>query len=251
MGASGRLAGKVAVVTGASRGIGRAVALRFAEEGAAVVAGSRTPLPYEREGVSWVETDVADPEQARRLMDAAAERHGCLDVLVNNAGVDCEGSVETTSIEDWDLVFAVNVRGTFLCARYAIPYLRRSGGGSIVNLSSISGFVADPEYAAYCASKGAVINLTRSIAYDVGKDGIRCNCICPGYILTDMLDGWFDAQPDPAATRASAIARHPIGRMGQPGDIAALALWLASDEASFASGQVYVHDGGLTAGGTA
>jgi meso-butanediol dehydrogenase/(S,S)-butanediol dehydrogenase/diacetyl reductase len=142
---------------------------------------------------------------------------------------------------------AVNVRGPFLCSRAAAPALRRRGGGSIVNIGSYDGFLADPNFSAYCASKGAVQALTRAIAVDLGRDRIRCNVICPGWIETEMVEDYIAHLPDPAAARANVEKLHPIGRTGRPADIAGLALWLASDESGFITGQQFVADGGLTA----
>lgn len=244
----GRLAGKVAVVTGASRGIGRAIALRYASEGAHVVTGSRTRPPDDgNPALSFVPTDVSDPEQARRLVEAAVERHGRLDVLVNNAAVEHEATVEETAPEDWDHVMAVNLRGPFLCAKYAIPHMR-GRGGVIVNIASIDGLWAEPRLAAYCASKGGLVALTRSIAIDFGREGIRSASICPSYVRSDMLEQFYASQPDPEAAREEAERMHPVGRIAEPEEVAALAVWLASDEAAFASGHSFVLDGGLLAG---
>lgn len=243
------LEGKVAVVTGGSRGIGRAIARRFLADGACVVTGSRTrPSDEDGERLVWIPTDVSVPEQARRLVDAAVERHGRLDVLVNNAALEHEATVEETEPEDWDRVMAVNLRGPYLCARAAIPHLRRAGGGTIVNVGSVDGLWAEPGLAAYCTSKGGLLALTRSIAVDFGADGIRCTCICPSYVATEMLEQFYDAQPSPEAARAQGASMHALGRISTPEEVAALAAWLASDEASFASGQAFVLDGGLLAG---
>ncbi len=244
-----RLAGKVAVVTGASRGIGLSIARRFALEGAAVVTGSRTAPPeIEPITAGYVRTDVSKPAQAKRLIATAVERHGRLDVLVNNAGVELEATVEETSPAEWNRLLSVNAGGVFLCSKYAIPQLRRAGGGVIINIASVDAFWSEPRLAAYCASKGAVLALTRSIAIDHGADGIRCTSICPGYVATEMLDQYYEAQPDPHAARANAAAMHPVGRISTPDEVASLAVWLASDEASFANGQSFILDGGLTAG---
>ena len=186
------------------------------------------------------------------MVTFALERLGRLDILVTNAGVEIEKTLEDTSEAEWDALMDVNLKGVFLCCKAAIPIMRGQGGGVIINLSSISAQLADPGLAAYNASKAGVAGMTRSIAVDHGRDGIRCNAICPGWIMTDMLRQTFaQAGPDPAAMAAAetaAVAQHPLGRLGQPEDIANLALWLASDEASFASGQLYTLDGGLTAG---
>jgi meso-butanediol dehydrogenase/(S,S)-butanediol dehydrogenase/diacetyl reductase len=245
--ASKRFAGAVAVVTGGTRGIGEAIAERLRDEGAVVVTGSRSPGPIEAQA-AHVEGDVSDPACARRLIERAVELGGGLDVLVNNAAVEYEGTVEQTSVEDWDRVMAVNLRGPFLCARSAIPHLRRRGGGAIVNVSSVDGLWAEPHLAAYCASKGGLLALTRALAIDHAVDNIRCNAVCPSYVRTDMLEQFYDAQPDPGAARAQAEVIHPLGRISEPAEVAAAVAWLASPEASFATGQSYVLDGGLTVG---
>jgi NAD(P)-dependent dehydrogenase (short-subunit alcohol dehydrogenase family) len=237
---------KVALVTGASRGIGAAIADRFAREGVRVVGVSRSP--FERVvDVEFARADVSRPADVEQLMEDVVERHGRLDVVVNNAAIEHEGTVVDTSPEDWDHVMAVNLRSVFLCAKYAIPHLSETQG-VIINVASVDGLWAEPSLAAYCAAKGGVIALTRAIAIDHGRDGIRCMCICPSYVATDMLEQFYNAQPDPAAARAGAAALHPLGRISTPAEVAALAVWLSSDDASFATGQSYVLDGGLTAG---
>ncbi len=183
----------------------------------------------------------------QRIVTGTIAQFGRLDILVNNAGVQLQRSIEETSEADWDRVMAVNVKGMFLCIRSVLDPMRRNGRGSIINIGSYDGFVADPNFVAYCASKGAVHALTRAVAVDTGKDGIRCNVICPGWIETEMLQDYYDHLPDPAAARAGIAALHPVGRTGQPADVANLAVWLASDESSFCSGQQFVVDGGFTA----
>jgi NAD(P)-dependent dehydrogenase (short-subunit alcohol dehydrogenase family) len=237
---------KVALVTGASRGIGAAIADRFAQEGVRVVGVSRTPFESDR-GIECAPADVSSPAEVEQLVQNVVQRHGRLDVVVNNAAIEHEGTVVETSPEDWDHVMAVNLRSVFLCAKYAIPHLSRTKG-VIVNVASVDGLWAEPSLAAYCAAKGGVIALTRAIAIDHGRDGIRCMCICPSYVATDMLEQFYNAQPDPAAARAGAAGLHPLGRVSTPAEVASLAVWLSSDDASFATGQAYVLDGGLTAG---
>ena len=233
-----RLAGKRALVTGGRQGIGRGIVDAFTAEGAEVVTCGRGEA--EVPGAAWVQADVSDAAQAARLIEAA----GPLDILVNNAGVQVEKTVAQSSDDDWDLVIGANCRGVFNCCRAAIPMMR--GGGSIINIGSISGTVADPSMALYNASKAFVHGLTRSIAVDHGPK-IRCNAICPGWIETGMLDAGFDLADDPAKARADALARHAMRRFGKPEDIAAMAVWLASDEAGFATGQLFTVDGGMTA----
>ncbi|MGH6934171.1 MAG: SDR family NAD(P)-dependent oxidoreductase [Dongiaceae bacterium] len=245
-----RLKDKVAIVTGGARGIGRAIVERFLDEGASVVATSlrapSRPLPA-IEQMAFRASDVSNSSDAQAIVDLAVARFGGLDLLVNNAGMQLEKTIADTTDAEWDRVMAVNARSVFLCCRAALPHMIRRGGGSIVNIGSYDGFVADPNLAAYCASKGAVHALTRAIAVDHGKQGIRCNVICPGWIETDMLEAYIASRPDPAEVRHSVAAIHPVGRVGLPADIANMAVWLASDEAGFVSGQQFVVDGGLTA----
>ncbi len=245
----GRLDDLSVVVTGASSGIGEAIADRFWREGARLTLGSRSePSSVGGAGVRWVPTDVRNAADADALIHAAVEQWGRLDVLVNNAGVQIEKSIVDTTDDDYDALMGVNVRGVFNCARAAVRQIRsQPGGGSIINIGSISGDAADHGMAIYNASKGAVHALTRSIATDHGVDGIRCNAIAPGWIATKLADAAFDAMDDPAGARGAAVGRHPVGRLGLPSDIASLAVWLASDESTFASGSVFTVDGGLTA----
>jgi NAD(P)-dependent dehydrogenase (short-subunit alcohol dehydrogenase family) len=237
---------RLALVTGASRGIGAAIAERFAREGLLVVGVSRTPFETDLD-IEFARADVSSPADVEQLVDDVVQRHGRLDVVVNNAAIEHEGTVVETTPEEWDRIMAVNLRSVFLCAKYAIPHLSRTQG-AIINVASVDGLWAEPSLAAYCAAKGGVIALTRAIAIDHGPEGIRCMCICPSYVATDMLEQFYDAQPDPAAARAGAAALHPLGRISSPAEVAALAVWLSSEEASFATGQAYVLDGGLTAG---
>ncbi|MEQ8896955.1 MAG: SDR family oxidoreductase [Roseovarius sp.] len=236
-----RIEGKRALVTGGRQGIGRAIVEAFLREGAEVVTCGRGDDPGDLpEGCGWVTADVSDPAQAAALVAAC----GALDVLVNNAGVQVEKTVVESSDADWDLVVAANCRGVFNMCRAAIPVMRE--GGSIINIGSISGHQADPSMALYNASKAFVHGLTRSVAVDHGPK-VRCNAICPGWINTGMLEAGFDLASDPEAARRDAIARHPVRRFGEPKDIAAMAVWLASDEAGFANGQLFTIDGGMTA----
>ena len=246
-----RLEGKTAIVTGGSKGIGRAIAERFAAEGANVVASARNPpteafSPTEH-GPFFEQCDVSNAADVERLVGGTVERFGRLDVMVNNAGIEVEKTVEDTTEAEWDEVMAINLKGVFLGCKYAIAPLRAAAGGAIINVGSYDGFVADPGMAAYCASKGGVHALSRAIAVDHGHDGIRCNVICPGWIKTEMMEQYLHSQSNAEDAIKNVVAQHPIGRLGEPKDIANLALWLASDESSFATGQLYIHDGGMTA----
>ncbi len=240
-----RLQHKSALVTGGRQGIGRAIVDRFVAEGARVMTcgpGERPDdLPTE---VLWETTDVANKADVDRLINRLVAEFGELSILVNNAGVQIEKTIVETTDADWDLLMGINAKGVFMLCRDCIPIM--SQGGSIINIGSISASTADPGMAIYNASKAFVQGLTRSIAVDHGP-AIRCNAISPGWIMTGMADAAFAVANDPEAAKKDALARHPAGRFGQPGDIAALALWLASDEAAFATGQCYTLDGGMTA----
>ncbi|MDD9857511.1 MAG: SDR family oxidoreductase [Gammaproteobacteria bacterium] len=243
-GADTRLAGKISVVTGAAQGIGLAIARRFAAAGARVIVADVNPPPH-REMV-FRRTDVSCEEEVRALVDFAVREYGGIDVLVNNAGIALEKPIEHTEVAEWERVMAVNVRGVFLCAKHALGAMR-GRGGAIVNIGSIEAHGANPLHAAYAASKGAVHSLTRNIALEYGADNIRCNAVAPGWIDTPFNENFIAQHPDPEQMRAAVRALHPLGRIGAPQDIAEVVLWLASDAARFASGQVYVHDGGRTA----
>lgn len=237
-----RLEGKGAFVTGGRQGIGRGIVDAFLAEGANVWTCGRGDRPDDLpEACDWVALDVSDPKAVK---DLAEKMDGGLDILVNNAGVQVEKTVTSSTDEDWDYVMGVNARGVFNMCRALIPKMK---GGSIINIGSISGQVADPSMALYNASKAFVHGLTRSIAVDHGQEGIRCNAICPGWIETGMLEAGFQLARNPDAAMADALRRHPVGRFGRPEDVAAIAVWLASDESSFATGQLFTVDGGMTA----
>jgi NAD(P)-dependent dehydrogenase (short-subunit alcohol dehydrogenase family) len=251
-----RLSGKSAFITGGGTGIGRACALAFAAEGAKVAIAGRRKGPLEavaREieasggSALAVECDVVDRTAVQSAI-ATVERHGGgLDILVNNAGAIVVGSVEETSDEDWSRVTEINMTGTFLVSRTAIPALRRSGGGSIINIGSYLGIAGRRQRAAYCAAKAGVAGLTRAMALDHAPDKIRVNCICPAMIETEMATQSLSKAADPEAARGLRIAEIPLGRLGKPEDVAFMAVYLASDESSWVTGVSFPLDGGQTA----
>ena len=248
------LEGKVAVVTGAGQGIGEAVARRFATEGAIVVAAHRTEESGNRlvESIrsaggeaTFIATDVTRAEDVERLARATEGQFGRVDVLCNNAGVGLIRSVVESTEEEYDYVMDVNVRGVFLCCKHFIPAMLAQESGSVINMASVASFVGFPRDAAYCASKGALVMLTRQLAVDYSQGGVRVNAICPGFIDTPQLQYYVAEQDDPDAALAEVAALHPIGRVGEPDEVAAAAVFLASDEASFITGASLVVDGGL------
>ena len=246
----GLLENKVAIVTGAGSGIGAASAQRFAVEGAAVVVVDIREAKAQETASAIVEAgghavamvvDVADEGDMRRMVADTVTEFGGLDVLFSNAGTLRPGSVTELSVEDWDHVMAVNVRSVFLGGKFAVPAMTERGGGSIINTASISGLHGDGGAVVYAASKAAVINLTRAMATDHSADGIRVNAICPGTIETPPVQRMMQ---DPVALEVN-LAAHSIGRLGRPEEIANAAVWLASDQSSFVTGEALVVDGGL------
>jgi NAD(P)-dependent dehydrogenase (short-subunit alcohol dehydrogenase family) len=251
-----RLENKVCIVTGGGSGIGRATALLFAREGAHVVVADKrkdTADAVARECAAGnrkalaLEVDVSRGEDVRRMIDETVKAFGRLDVIVNNAGYGTFGTVLDIEEPEWDALMAVNVRGVYLCCKHAINAMKKTGGGTIVNVASVVAAIGIRNRAAYVASKGAVAALTRAISLDHVGEGIRCNAIAPGTIDTPYYDDVMARAPDKAAFRKGLEARQPVGRLGTPEEIAAGILFLASDESRFAHGTILTIDGGFTA----
>ncbi|MES2896868.1 MAG: glucose 1-dehydrogenase [Pseudomonadota bacterium] len=252
-----RLKGKVAVITGGALGLGRATAIRMAEEGAAVAITDVLTkeanelvdelLARDLQACSWV-LDVSREDDVKRVLAEVAKRFGRINILVNNAGVaGANKPTDQLTEAEWDHVQAINVKGVFFGVKHVIPHLRRAGGGSIINLSSIYGLVSAPDVPPYHASKGAVRMMTKTDALLYAKEKIRVNSIHPGFILTPMVEGFVRELGDEAATRVAIDALHPLGHIGEPDDIAWGCVYLASDEAKFVTGAELVIDGGYTA----
>jgi NAD(P)-dependent dehydrogenase (short-subunit alcohol dehydrogenase family) len=244
----------VALVTGAGSGIGKETARRFASEGARVacadIRGEAAMATASEIGehALGLELDVTSTPSIVAGLGQLLERFGGLDCVINNAGVTIVGAAHEMPEEEWDKELDTNLKSVYLVSKAAWPHLVERGGGSITSTASIAGIWAIPEDAAYCASKAGVIMLTKCMALDGAKAGIRVNCICPGFIETPMIDGYFDDQPDPQASRDYATSIHPLGRLGKPRDIADGFVYLSSDEASWVTGTPLVIDGGLISG---
>lgn len=251
-----KLAGKTALITGSGSGIGQAMATLFAKEGAKVAVADFSPeggtettrLITEAGGTAYfIQTDVTKSADVARAVQSVLDRWGKLDVLCNNAGIGVAATVVETTEEDWDRVLDVDLKGTYLGCKYAIPHMITQGGGVIVNTASVAGIVGVMNRAAYCAAKAGVVGLTKSIAVDYVTHKIRVNAVCPGTVDSPWIGRILSAQPDPVAERQRMVERQPMGRMGKPEEIAKAALYLACDDSEFVTGTAFIIDGGLTA----
>jgi NAD(P)-dependent dehydrogenase (short-subunit alcohol dehydrogenase family) len=252
-----RLGNKTALITGAGSGIGRATALLFAREGAAVAiadinqeAGNNTAAAITTNGgrALFERTDVSSAADCKRTVERSIREFGSIDILFNNAGIIRRATVLELTEKDWDLTMRVNLRSMYLMCREVIPHMLKSGSGSIINMASGWGLAGGPKAAAYCASKGAVVLITKALAVDHGRQNIRVNCLCPGDTDTGMLRSEAQQLGVPETEFLADSGRRPLGRMGTPEDIAKAALYLASDAASFVTGAALVVDGGGLAG---
>jgi 3(or 17)beta-hydroxysteroid dehydrogenase len=252
---AGRLAGKAAFITGAGSGLGRAMATAFAGEGARVVvadidvARGREAATSIGERAVFLAHDVTSEEQWIANLAEAARAFGRVDTLINNAGIGTRGTVETTTLAEWRRIHAVNLDGPFLGCKHAIPLIAAAGGGAIINISSVAGLIGARDSAAYCASKGGLRLLTKSVALHCAhrRNGVRCNSIHPVYTETPMVEEMLASARDPEKMREAMTAMIPLGRLGTPAELAAMAVYLASDEARFVTGAEFVFDGGYTA----
>jgi meso-butanediol dehydrogenase/(S,S)-butanediol dehydrogenase/diacetyl reductase len=245
----GQLKGRVALVTGGGRGIGRGIVRRFLAEEAKIVIVQRSDIDDELEqnpNIAFVRADLSDSSSLNSVVAFTIDRFGKLDILVNNAGIMFSRTLEEMEEKEWDLMLNINLKAPVLLCKYALPEMKKQGGGCVINIGSIEGIGANPSHSAYCASKAAIHGLTRALAVDLGKYNIRCNAIAPGWIQSDLAENYINTQPDPAKAMKTLIDLHPVGRIGMPKDIGDAAVFLAGENAGFLTGQTIVVDGGRT-----
>ena len=238
--------GRVAVVTGAASGIGQAIAQLLRDGGAQVVGVDLEPAGVP-DGCTPVRADVSDPDAAAQVCAQVLRDLGQVDVLMNNAGIGSTADIVTCTPQEWDRLFAVNVRSVFLWTRALLPSMLERSYGSIVNTASVLALIGAPDRAAYSATKGAIVALTKQVAVQYAGTGIRCNCVCPGTVDSPWVGRLLDAADDPAAARRALVERQPVGRLGDPVEVARAAVYLASDAAAFITGSALVIDGGMSA----
>ncbi len=251
-----KLKDKVAIITGSAKGIGKGCALVFAEEGANVVivdidvkAGEQTVSEIvERNGKAiFIKTDLRSSEEVQSMIGSVLNTYGQIDILFNNAGYHYSKNIEVTSEEEWDFIINTNLRSVFLCSKYSIPHLRKTKG-CIINMSSMVGLIGQSNAGAYSASKGGIVAMTKGMALDFAKDGIRVNCICPGWVETPLVEDWFNQQPDPQKAKEYIYSVHPLNRIASSEEIGKAAAFLASSEASFITGVAMPVDGAVSLG---
>jgi len=251
-----KLKDKVSIITGAAKGIGKGCALVFAEEGAKVVivdidekSGEQTAREIaERNGKSiFIKTDLRSSKEVQSMISRVMNTYGQIDVLFNNAGYHYSKNVEVTSEEEWDFIMDTNLKSVFLCSKYSIPHLRKTKG-CIINMSSMVGLIGQSNAGAYSATKGGIIAMTKGMALDFAKDGIRVNCICPGWVETPLVEDWFSQQPDPKKAKEYIYSVHPLNRIASSEEIGKAAAFLASSEASFVTGVALPVDGAVSLG---
>src|SRR5665811_410229 len=251
-----RLKDKVAVITGSGSGIGRYCALEFAHNGAKIVVADinqtgaeETVQQIVEDGGSAVafKVDISVPESVMKLVEFTLTTYSKVDVLLNNAAIQINKTVDDMTFEEWNRQMTINVGGVFLCSKYFLPQLRETKG-NIINMSSVNSFFVEPMCAGYCATKSAIVGLTKAMAIDHGHEGVRVNCILPGYIDAGLADGYFQSQPDPAQARIDAGKLHALSRIGKPEEVGRAAVFLESDDESFVNGSSLVVDGGFGSG---
>ncbi len=251
-----RLKDKVSIITGGAKGIGKGCVEVFCEEGSKVVivdidetSGKdlEKKLKSKRRDVLSISCDISKSEPVKKMIKKTINAFGKIDILVNNAGIHISKSVEEVSEDEWDRLIDINLKSFFLCTKYALPELKKTKG-SIVNMSSMVGLVGQSNAGAYSASKGGIVSMTKGMALDFAKYGIRANCVCPGWVKTPLVEGWFSQQKDPEAARKYIYSVHPLGRISTVEEVARAVLFLASNDASFITGVALPVDGGVTLG---